>query len=334
MTVINQPNAGKAAALNTALPECKTDYVWICDDDDIADARGAEHLAGALDANPDVDFVYGRFLIFRDTASGRVYAPPSRWARAEETNLVINALEESFTFQFAQMVRRKTYDRVGRFREDLIRAQDYEMFIRLARSSRSKHVPVVIFFQRSHEGPRGATSDMFTARAALTKWLHYDQMIFRDLRRTLLLEEVVPTFAQRLGELQKRRSALLQRSCIFAQRALWTFALEDLDEACRLGDGEDPLPEEIDLASAVVGNPLSWSALSASNIDMANLRGSATGGRYGRAIVIALTRPLVWHARIALEHGQVSLFIMRLKLIVSILGPRGAVVRLWQSVRG
>jgi len=331
VAVVNQPNAGKAVALNAALRGCDADYVWICDDDDIADVRGAEHLARALDADPRMDFVYGRLLIFQDTAAGRVFTPPSHWARAEEASTLINVLEEAFTFQFAQMVRRTTFDRVGPFREDLIRSQDYEMLIRLARSARSAFVPEVIFFQRKHDGARGAAGGLFSPSLAHSKWLHYDQVIFRDLRQTLLLDEVVPTFARRLDERPKRRAALLQRICIFAQRALWTFALEDLDEACRLGSDETPSPEENNLASAVIRSQLSWTTLSESEADLARLRACAMRGRYGRAIVTALVRPLVWQARVAMKSGHFTICIERLRLIVSILRLRGTARRLWQS---
>jgi glycosyltransferase involved in cell wall biosynthesis len=333
-TIIHQQNAGKAPALNAALRQCTADYVWICDDDDIADPRGAEQLSRALDAEPALGFVYGRFLIFRNSPTNGNFIPPTYWARAEEADTLINVLEESFTFQFAQMVRRSTFETVGGFREDLIRSQDYEMFIRLARSVRSAYVPETIFYQRQHEAVRGSATDNFSARDAAAKWLHYDQVIFRDIRRTLQLDEVVPTFARGLDNPQRRRAAYLQRACIFAQRALWEFASEDLNAACELGADEQPSAEEIDLASRVVRSHLAWTMLSASDVDRGRLRDCARVGRYGRAIVIALMRPAVWQARMALRSGQLSDCIARLRLIASVLGLRGMAARLWQSAVG
>src|SRR5580692_6093554 len=64
VTLLTKENGGKASALNLALPHCKMDYVWICDDDDIAERDGAEHLAAALDANASVDFAYSTFRHF------------------------------------------------------------------------------------------------------------------------------------------------------------------------------------------------------------------------------------------------------------------------------
>jgi GT2 family glycosyltransferase len=332
LTVIDQPNAGKATALNAALSVCDSDYVWICDDDDIADERGAELLGRALDDDDKLDFVFGTFRIFSDGETGRSFRPPSFWARDAEENTLINVLEESFTFQFAQLVRRSTFARVGGFRQDLVRSQDYEMFIRLARSGRSAYVPEVIFYQRQHAGARGSAADGFAASSAQVKWLFYDQIIFRELRLSLQLEEVIPTFARQLEEMTQRRAALVQRACIFAQRALWSFALEDLAEACQLGADNEPLSEEIDLAGAVVRSGLSWSALAENHIERSKLRHCVSRGRYGRAIVLALTRPLVWQARHAIQGGDFTRGLAGIKLLVETLGMSGAATRIFRSV--
>lgn len=49
--ILRQPNRGKGAALNLALRDLRADYVWICDDDDLALPDGAERLAEVLDAD-------------------------------------------------------------------------------------------------------------------------------------------------------------------------------------------------------------------------------------------------------------------------------------------
>jgi GT2 family glycosyltransferase len=332
ITVIEQANAGKARALNAGLERCTEDYVWICDDDDIADARGTEHLARALDADGGLSFVYGTFQRFFDGKAGREFAPPSYWTRAEEDSVLINVLEECFTFQFAQLVRRAAFERVGGFQENLIRSQDYEMFIRLARSGRSLYIPEVIFYQRQHGGSRGAADGRFSAIAQQAKWLQYDQMFFRELRGSLRLDEIVPKFARDLAPAVARRAALVQRACIFAQRALWEFALEDVEEACRADPGASPLPGETHLAAAVVRNRLAWDALMASPIDIARLRACGAIGSYARAITTALLRPVIWHARQDIQAGRFGAALVRLRFVCAALGYRGGARRVLQSL--
>ena len=82
--ILRQDNAGKAAALNHALADCDSDYVWICDDDDIAEPDACEALARALDANPNAAFSYGRFKRFRDLDGIRQILPMSYWPDRHE----------------------------------------------------------------------------------------------------------------------------------------------------------------------------------------------------------------------------------------------------------
>lgn len=185
VALINKGNGGKASALNLGLRQCRSDYVWICDDDDIAAPDGLEHLASALDADPEAGFSYGNFELFRDSAAGRVFSPPTYWAREGEPNIHIQFMEEMFTFQFAMLVRRSLYATIGGFREDLIRGQDHEMAIRLARRAKAIAVPDVIFFQRVHDGQRGHASGKFSIKANENKWLGFGQnFAYRSGRNT------------------------------------------------------------------------------------------------------------------------------------------------------
>src|SRR5689334_4837795 len=64
LKLINKTNGGKASAVNLALKHCQSDYIWICDDDDLARPDGTKLLANALDENECIDFAFGTFQIF------------------------------------------------------------------------------------------------------------------------------------------------------------------------------------------------------------------------------------------------------------------------------
>jgi GT2 family glycosyltransferase len=331
VTLISKPNGGKSSAINLALPLCKTDYVWICDDDDIAAPDGAEVLAVALDADADAGFAFGTFKIFRDEVGERVYSPPTYWLREGEPDFHIQFLEEMFTFQFAMLVRRSLYEKTGPFQEDLIRSQDHEMAIRLARNAKPVYVPQVIFFQRVHEGQRGSGSASFASEANARQWLAYGQKMIAPIRKDYRLEEFTPTFARSWDIVRARRAALIERACICAGRALWDEAIADFCDAAG-SSAVAPSPEKLRLAEAVIRQPLSWQMLGDRPDWIAGLRACYRMNDYGRRIIFAACRPLVWQARHSFQNGDVRGGIRRLRLMMKILGIRGMFSRVLSSL--
>jgi glycosyltransferase involved in cell wall biosynthesis len=317
--VLRQKNCGKAAALNAALRICEAHLIWICDDDDVASPEGLTHLYAAIEVNPNLGFVYGDFLRFHDVPDGRRFLPPWHVTRPQEDSPLIHFLEGAFTFQFAQLVRRTAFDRVGFFREDLPRSQDYDMAIRLARAYESTHVPEVIFYQRQHDGVRGTVAEPVNQDQMFERWIYYDQLIFQDLRGSLTLAEVTPHFARKLDPKLSRRCALLQRSCIYAAKALWDAALDDLETACIEAETL-PLPGEIGLATSVIRNPLVWNYLITDSKSCQRLRYCRTSGSYGREIVTALVRPLIHLTRRRLTDHKFGLALAQARLLLRTLG--------------
>jgi hypothetical protein len=331
--LISKPNGGKASALNLAMAQCTGDYIWICDDDDVAAPDGLDALAAILDADPSVGFAFGTFKIFRDEPSGRVFTEPTYWARVAEPNPKLNFLEEMFTFQFAMLVRRSLYQEIGRFREDLVRSQDYDMAIRLSRHAKAVYVPKVIFFQRVHDNARGSKSDLFAAKKSAEKWLTYDQAIFASVRDQFQLDEFVPSFALGWDKNRAERAALIQRACVFAQRAMWDVATADFRRATELGGGAAS-PQELDLVQAVIRNALAWDRLATNTDWLAQLRRCYDANEFGRQIILNTCRPLVWHARQMYSSGNIAGGNRMLKTLVAAVGLGGTLTRIRISLFG
>jgi hypothetical protein len=88
-----------------------------------------------------------------------------------------------------------------------------------------------------HAGPRGSQAEHFAAKQKKRKWLEYDQMLFRRIHRDLsLLEYLRPGLALE----GHRRTALLQRAVIMANKNLFAEALADLAEVSA-GADQSPL---------------------------------------------------------------------------------------------
>lgn len=323
--VLTKANGGKAAALNYGLAHCRGDYVWVCDDDDLAAPDSCATMSSALDANPGAAFVYGRFDRFRDTPNGREIMEASYWPDAIQSDLFLALAERFFVCQFSMMVRRSAYDAVGPFREDLIRSQDYEMTLRLARHGEGVLAPGILFHQRQHEGARGTRAEQFDPRASAAKWLEYDRAFFVDLLAGLSDEQLAPPFARGGPPSVQARAGRLQRACINAKRALWDEAAVDIAHACRSGGNEQPLPGELALAGRMLADDLQSRLLDEQHRGaQAVLRQAHAEGRYGRLVLEAMQGPARWKAKYAIRTRDLALLRHCLRLTGAIVGPAGA----------
>jgi hypothetical protein len=245
----------------------------------------------------------------------------------------LNLLERCFFFQFGMVARRKVYQELGPFRTDLIRSQDYEMALRLARRFRGVFVPQTVFLQRKHAGVRGAGADRFQSDAMLERWLHYDRLIFAGLAEDLTLDELTPTFARAEEPTRRRRAALLERALIFGRRAMWDIAVESVEAASLIESDQGPSRGESRVASELLFDHLPNARLAAEPKLLARLRACRTRGRFGRALIKTATQPLAWQLRHAVTGRQLSETATPLRLLSGLLGPSGASIRLIDFAR-
>lgn len=303
LRVIRQPNRGKAAALNLGLAEIHADYVWICDDDDLALPDAAERLAGALDGSA-AGFAYGGYRRFRDdpTSGRRETFDAGYWPELHDVGDTFHALlDDMFIFQFATLVRRNAFETVGPFREDLARSVDYEMILRLARHFEAARIDQAVFLQREHDAARGSSADRFEADQAWEKWIAYDQKIFTELHASLPLESFAPNAVASEPESVRLRAAYLKRAAVMSRRKLWDLACEDLRQAVSLGLGARPTAAERAIAAAALAGKYGCGELLADKAQLARLRATLRLTPYGRHLLPALAGPLRWRTRLALR---------------------------------
>jgi GT2 family glycosyltransferase len=326
ISVIEQNNSGKSAALNRALSECSSDYIWICDDDDIADPNGLQAMVEQLEAHPEAPFAYGLFKRFRDEDGVRRFEEPSFLGRKEEDSFLIQALEETFAFQFAQLVRLSAYRKAGSFREDLFRCQDFEMNIRLALLGEPVFIPKLIFYQRIHDGERGPQGQRFDGEHALQKWVEFGGRVVREVRQSLPESKFMPSFAKSWGGKDRRRAALLQRGLICAQRSLWPEALDDIEAAGELAEASATATrEERMLCKSVIRSKLALLSLGGDAASIRRLRLLSGSSPYLHSIVSSMMRPILWNIRKSFRERQFHEVTQLAQCLTSILGPLGAV---------
>jgi glycosyltransferase involved in cell wall biosynthesis len=228
LTAVTTPQHGKAVACNVGLEHATGDYVWFFDDDDVALPECLERFVAPLEASPAAGFSYARFAYAPTGPDGRIgnathHSPLPDLA---ECGFLVSLLKTNFLGGAALMARRGCYDTVGGFDPELIRSQDYDMAIRLARVCTGVPVPgPPPFIYRSHTGERGSSRDRFSAATQFLKWLQYDQRIFHRLHAELPLAEYLPPGLDIASDLPR---AILQRFAIACSKLLENEALSDL----------------------------------------------------------------------------------------------------------
>ncbi len=225
---------GKPGAINRGLDEETRDYIWIFDDDDVALPDALERLVEPLENHPEYDFSYSSFFY---TANGKDHqlGPILRELKIpnlQERGFLIPLLEFNFLGGAALFTRTSCYKEVGNFDPELLRSQDYEMAIRIAR--RFKGIQVSggpTFHYRQHEGHRGPVKDRFAVKKINNKWSEYGRKFFQKLYTEIPLAEYLPPgyFLD-----HNTRQALLQRMAIMCYRKLVPQVISDLHELAKL----------------------------------------------------------------------------------------------------
>lgn len=231
------PQSGKSVAINAGLLRVTGDYLWIFDDDDVAVSDALERLAEPLERHPEHGFSYGNYYFTanrpEDNRLGAILGEAGI-PELREQGFLIPLLEANFLGGASLLARTSCYACVGDFDVRLIRSQDYEMAIRIARRfSGIRAAGGPLFHARQHNGLRGSTRGRFSADMRLRRWLEYDQVIFRRLYREIPLAEYLPPGLCLDGHI---RQAHLQRLAIMATKLLVPEAILELNALRSLAD--------------------------------------------------------------------------------------------------
>jgi glycosyltransferase involved in cell wall biosynthesis len=237
--VISKSNGGKASALNLGMRHVSGGLVWIFDDDDIASPNALEVLVGMLESKPGANLAYGRHDRFRIDGFGRTRSfGTGYWRTCGSDEFLAETLDDMFAHQQGMVARKELYDRVGAFNEELIRSQDYDMLIRLARVATTVATNKVVFHQRLHDGIRGTDSKPVPASSRDSAWSSFDKIIFRKCYPQLRLHEYLKKGRSDMNPVMHRQ-ALLRRASVMARKKLWNLTLADLRSA--VATSQEPL---------------------------------------------------------------------------------------------
>jgi glycosyltransferase involved in cell wall biosynthesis len=155
-TYVRQANAGPATARNTGLARSRGEYVLFLDSDDEWINGGAGRLVSALDANPDVDVVFGDSLM-GDAETGFVsfiesYASkplvdvpadtrPCGTRVFDRQSFFLELSTRNVMFLGSTVFRRRLLADLGGFDPVLFGAEDWDVFMRSTIAGRVGYSP-------------------------------------------------------------------------------------------------------------------------------------------------------------------------------------------------
>ena len=121
-------------SMNRCIENASGDYLCIWNVDDLRTPDSIEIMAKALDENPDVDFVYGNYMIVSKFGSTQgQYVDESGREEELTTGMILGPY-----FMF----RKSLLEKSGVFDEQLVQGAEYDLALRLAFNAKGLHLPI------------------------------------------------------------------------------------------------------------------------------------------------------------------------------------------------
>lgn len=161
---IYQKNAGPGAARNNGIRNATGEYIIFLDSDDVFYQTCVESLAGFLDRNSNVDFLFTNYDIFDENGvinssgidSWRIFrnihyhvVGDDEWIFSESLSMYIIQYG-GFMHTSGVTIKRKIFEEIGYFEEGYCYGEDDELYARATYRSVSGYIDRVLSRKRNH----------------------------------------------------------------------------------------------------------------------------------------------------------------------------------------
>ena len=227
VTYLYQENAGLVSAVNRGLDLARGEYIQRLDDDDRLLPEKIARSVEVFEAQPEVGLVATGYYHINTTGK-RIHTFPPR--RCPDSRRLFNMLMGCISACAGVMVRSLVHQRVGVYRD--IKAQDYEMWIRIAKEFKVETIALPLAEYRQHPESSIHITDN---RAKMER----DILNFtREQIEATPSDELIPNLQSEPHAYALRAAIYLQKSGEYGKGML--LAKAELDKARQLAPN-DPL---------------------------------------------------------------------------------------------
>ncbi|MBN1571739.1 MAG: glycosyltransferase family 2 protein [Deltaproteobacteria bacterium] len=131
--VVSSNRHGPSAARNRGILEAKGDYIAFLDDDDLWHPEKLEIQMDYLEKNPEIWMVSSTMV----PMGGDIRIKGGRWISGDLFGVLYM---KSIVPTPTVVVKREVFDRVGFFNEEMMRAEDYDLWLRITRFFPTAHL--------------------------------------------------------------------------------------------------------------------------------------------------------------------------------------------------
>lgn len=240
--VVERPNGGRAAAINTGLKLVDTEYCWVFDDDDVVLKGAISRQAHVMNQQPELGFCVSSWEFANAgeeggalRGTGSVFQIPDLQPRGA----LVPLLESNYVSGAAMFARTDMLRSLGGLDVRYARSQDYHFALRAALTHPFAVVPDgPTYLYAQHDCQRGSLMERVPADYIRRKWLKYDQWLYFEIVAPLADERFEEPGA---SEAQRIAVALTNRARAAASKLLRHAVLDALLQ--RVSRCPDVLPD-------------------------------------------------------------------------------------------
>ena len=153
LKVITTEGLGQSAARNIAIKLCKSEFIAFLDADDYWTKYKLKNQLEVFKNNSSIGLVYGDFWDFKNSDASDATCISVRSLNRYHTNQLIEYfITDAPIIPSTTICRKKVFDTVGLFNEQLKTNEDNEMYLRIAEKWRHFHVNNADCYKRRKEG--------------------------------------------------------------------------------------------------------------------------------------------------------------------------------------
>lgn len=145
---IRQANRGAAAARNAGIRVAAGKYIAFLDGDDYWEDNKLEAQVGQFNADLDLGMVYADYGTFGPHGVIAANNPVAAGFNRPSGLILRELFFECLVWTGTVVVKRDVLEAVGLFDETLLKAEDYDMWLRIAAAFRVRHLPRVVAWYR------------------------------------------------------------------------------------------------------------------------------------------------------------------------------------------